>query len=462
MIPITLITGFLGSGKTAILRSILEDDRFGEIAAILTNKHAPVLDYYVLSPASGQRIEALSDCDSDTLHVKVRQCIFDILLSEEGRRGDFKRILVEVAGTAEPSRLIHMLSTDARVRKSAYLADIITVIDGINGRNTLNNYPVAIKQACFANRMIVTKSDLVSSQRASRGYKSIVSSLHQFNPKAPILRWPDETLDLATLFSDVAFDAARLPTLARHWFLEGGMSEKEIKATERGRIQKPEDRITSHWLTMEDSIDPASLGLFVELIKSHRSGDLLRIKGILHVLGGDQKAISFQAEQDVVHDTTIIASSSCSDRWSRIMMETKDVSTESVEDLLNILRLRPDEAQSEDFRTEARRIATINEIADGLVFNDDGVMPIIVQNDETREVLTLTWLDRESVVKVMATQRFGSNYQLTDFGRGSDGGTAILLVRVLDADRSEQSIGSSASFETRQSLRSREMVPQIS
>jgi G3E family GTPase len=446
MIPITVITGFLGGGKTKVLRAVLDDPRYSRAAAILADSHQMALDYYLMPGHPTQRIEAIGNCCAENLHDNVRQAIFDIMVSQAGQTGAFDRILIEAPGTLDPAPLIHTLATDTLLRKRAYLADIICVVDGINGRNTFNTYPVAIKQACFANRIIVTKNDLMTGKQGLGDLTSLVSTLHQYNPKSPIVRWPDKTLDVAALLPDIEFDANKLPILMRHWFQEAGRSPADAAVTERGRAERPEERIVNHWLTMEDPIDSAALDLFMGLINSHRSSDVLRVKGILRVLNDDGRALCVQAEQNVVHAAAPTGSRFQGDGWSRIFVTTCNVSQDSINDLLNILRMQLDDDQCLQFKAEARRIGQINEIADRLAFNDEGLVPVILQDDESKDVLTLTWLDREAIVKALATGRLGSNYQLADFGSGPDGGTVILRVTALDKNPADPSHDTSDTY----------------
>lgn len=446
MIPITVITGFLGSGKSTILRAILDDPRFRRTAAILADTQPTAIDYYSMPGHPEQRIEALSGCSAERLHEDVGRAVFDILLPYRDQRRAFDRILIELDGTVDPSHLANTLATNTHLRKYAYLAGIVAVVDGINGIKTFDSYPVAIRQVSSANRIVITKSDLLGDAGSFRSFKSLVATSRQYSPRVPIARWPDPALDLATLFSLTSYDAEKPAIPARPPRRESGVFRSTCETHESDNEVRPDsDCIESHWLTVDEPIDPSALDLFIGFMRVYRGAEVLRVKGIVRLSNDPGRVWSLQAAQSVVHDLAHIESRLAGDRRSKILVTTRNITNDSIESLLTMLRLRPDEIQSEAMLSEARRIEKINAITDKIAFDDRGLVATILQREDTREVITLTWLDREAFVRIMMTGRFDANFQIADCGIASKGETVLFLV---NEDREPADKPSTSSLQT--------------
>lgn len=154
-IPLHVITGFLGSGKTTVLTRLLQQ---GERLGVLVNEvgelgleDALQLDEDVLLLAGG--------CVCCALREDLRATVASVL-----DRG-VERIVLETTGLADPAPLLHTFATDAYLAAHLELVGVICVIDALRAEDLLAEHPEAQRQLDFADRVVVTKTDQADPQR---------------------------------------------------------------------------------------------------------------------------------------------------------------------------------------------------------------------------------------------------------------------------------------------------------
>ncbi|MES1266010.1 MAG: GTP-binding protein, partial [Variovorax sp.] len=163
-IPVLLVTGFLGSGKTTLVNRLLKTQAFAR-AAVVINEYGKVSIDHVLVSAPRYRMRVIdSGCLCGHVHEEVASSLLD-LHSKRLRNPDldFDFVLVEMSGLADPVPVIQILLTDKFVTELFELRTVITVADGIHGAGHLAQHPESIKQTAVADTIVISKSDIADA-----------------------------------------------------------------------------------------------------------------------------------------------------------------------------------------------------------------------------------------------------------------------------------------------------------
>jgi G3E family GTPase len=175
--PITLITGFLGSGKTTLLRELLTDPALGETAVLVNELGEIALDHHLLSRIDERTVVLASGCVCCT----IRADLADELRDLEARRArgeipGYERVAIETTGLADPAPILSTLLTDPMVEAQYRIDAIVTTVDAVHGVSQLRGQPEAAKQAAVADRLLLTKTDLVEPQQVAELRRRLTQS----------------------------------------------------------------------------------------------------------------------------------------------------------------------------------------------------------------------------------------------------------------------------------------------
>lgn len=164
-LPVSVLTGFLGAGKTSLLNTLVKDPLLAN-AAVVINEFGDVgLDHLLVEAAEGSIFEMTSGC----LCCTIRGDLVDTLHGLLQRRATaeikaFDRIIIETTGLADPAPVLHTLMSDPELVQALRLEGVITVVDGVNGDATLDAHVEAVKQVAVADRIVLSKLDLLSGR----------------------------------------------------------------------------------------------------------------------------------------------------------------------------------------------------------------------------------------------------------------------------------------------------------
>src|ERR1700733_13683838 len=133
MIPVSIVTGFLGSGKTTLIGRILRDPAFARTAVIVNEFGEIGLDHELIASSDETLLALTTGC----LCCAVRSDLVETLLDLHARRdaGEivFDRVLIETSGLADPAPILHALMTDVDVARCYRLDTVLTVADALHG-----------------------------------------------------------------------------------------------------------------------------------------------------------------------------------------------------------------------------------------------------------------------------------------------------------------------------------------
>ena len=164
-IPVTVLTGFLGSGKTTLLNKLLRRPELADTAVIINEFGEIGLDHLLVEKSDDEGMVTLnSGCLCCTVRGDLVRTMSELFLKRSrGEVSQFKRMVVETTGLADPAPILHTLMTDPLLASRYRLDGVVTTVDAVNGGSTLDNHEEAIKQAAVADRILLTKVDIADA-----------------------------------------------------------------------------------------------------------------------------------------------------------------------------------------------------------------------------------------------------------------------------------------------------------
>jgi G3E family GTPase len=200
-IPVTVLTGFLGSGKTTLVNRILSEQH-GRRIAVIENEFGEVgVDHELVIGAEEEIFETSNGCICCT----VRGDLIRILAQLRKRRERFDAILIETTGLADPGPVAQTFFIDEELREHYLLDAIITLVDARHIEQQLKSSPVALEQIGFADLLLLNKTDLVPAAVLSQ----LERRLHAINGTATIVRTHNADVALERVLNVGAFDLER-------------------------------------------------------------------------------------------------------------------------------------------------------------------------------------------------------------------------------------------------------------
>src|SRR2546423_9902020 len=185
LIPVTLLTGFLGSGKTTVLNYVLRQPEMAATAVIVNEFGEIGLDHLLVEQSSEDVVLLNSGCLCCTVRGDIVDTLTNLFVDRvKGKVPWFTRVAIETTGLADPAPILHTLMTDPIVAARYMLDGVVTTVDAVNGAGTLDKQPEAVNQAAVADRVLLTKTDL-AEPAARRGVEGPPAPPHPSVPGLP-------------------------------------------------------------------------------------------------------------------------------------------------------------------------------------------------------------------------------------------------------------------------------------
>ena len=183
LIPVSIITGFLGSGKTTLLNRLLKRPEMNRVAVVVNELGEIGIDNDLVEVSSEQMMLLNNGCLCCVLRGDLQETLRDLFIKRRnGEIIDFDRVVIETTGLADPAPVMQTLITDSLLLEQYRLDCVVTLVDAVNAPGQLVQFTEPVKQVALADRLVVTKSDLVTEKQLT----ALTSRLREINPKAPV------------------------------------------------------------------------------------------------------------------------------------------------------------------------------------------------------------------------------------------------------------------------------------
>lgn len=268
-IPATVLSGFLGAGKTTFLNYILQEQNDLKVAVIINEIGSVNIDKRLIQTASDSMIEMTNGCVCCTVRTDLFQAIVDLL-----KRDSFDYLVIEPTGLADPGPIIQTLMGVPELTHYVKLDSVITLVDALHFFEQCKASPITELQVEMADFILLNKTDLASPEQVQRVHQKI----KELNPHATIHPTTHGKVDLSHIWDAHAFNPARVESL----FLERASQEILSDKSKHGAIS------SASWIFDK----PFKLERFEDLLRDlSETHPILRAKGFLNIHEHEKRAL---------------------------------------------------------------------------------------------------------------------------------------------------------------------------
>lgn len=289
-IPVTLLTGFLGSGKTTLINHLLAENP-NEKIIIIENEFGPInVDSHLLNVTTDIKIvEMTNGCICCTVQGELTNALYQLHAQRIAGELLFDRLIIETTGLADPAPIIQLFFIDDLIGQSFQLDAIITLVDAQHILQHLDAHRVTLSQIGFADRIIVTKTDCVSNSEKLK----VINRINNINHKATIIEAVNGQIPKSQWIDIHAFDLTDDLNINRGFFVinpaKKFMADFTVLPRQK-QTQSWDDDICSY-LFEAGELDIKKIGSFMENLVEQYGNDMLRYKGVLAIKNNPQRLI---------------------------------------------------------------------------------------------------------------------------------------------------------------------------
>ncbi|MDE1994669.1 MAG: GTP-binding protein [Rhizobiaceae bacterium] len=367
-VPVSILTGFLGAGKSTLLNRILKDPEMRD-AAVIINEFGDVGIDHLLVESSGDAIIELSDgCLCCTVRGELVDTLANLMdAMQTGRIRPLKRVVIETTGLADPAPVMQSIMGNPIIATNFDLDGVITVVDAVNGLQTLNNHEEARKQVAVADRLIISKTGIAGAAPAG----ALESRLRALNPRAQLLNADsDEAARAAILVNGLYDPSSKIADVGRwlrdelsadddhdhhhhdehdHHRHDGHHHHSHAHHHGHGHrhqhahdVNRHDESIRSFSIVETQPIDPMALEMFIDLLRSAHGEKLLRMKAIVAMSDRPERPVVLHGVQNIFHPPVRLpAWPNPDDRRTRMVIITKDLTEDFVKGLFDAFLSKP-------------------------------------------------------------------------------------------------------------------------
>ena len=305
-LPIAVLTGFLGSGKTTFLRRVLASPAMGDTAVVINEFGEVGLDHLLVAASPDDVVQLPNGC----LCCAVRQDLVRTLHGLLTRRAEaalppFRRVAVETSGLAEPAPILYTLAADPYLERALRFDTVLTVVDALAGSSTLERYAEATAQAVVADRLLISKTDLAPAPEA------LLAGLAALNPSAEIVLAAGLVEPASALFRETGSEPRR--PVRRLW---------SAAVHSHG--------ISTVAIELRQAMTRLDFARALGGLARERGEDLLRVKGIVGFADVPSRPAAIHAVQHTLYPPEWFSEWPDADHRSRLVFITRDIAPDEI------------------------------------------------------------------------------------------------------------------------------------
>jgi len=313
-IPLVVLTGYLGAGKTTHLNRWLKSPDAAD-TLVIVNEYGDVgLDHLLIEDAPGDVVLLAAGCLCCTVRGDLVATLEDLLRRRDnGRIRFFRRVILETTGLADPLPILHAVLQHPYLSKRFTVASVTTLVDAVNGADTLARHEEARRQVMLADRLLLTKIDIAAPETMA----GVRRHLESLNPAVSA-----NLIEAATLSATMLFEPLFSPSdETREQWLRDIPASSHVEAGD----------ILTFSLAADGAISPDALIVFQEAMRLMHGPRILRLKGLLRLTDDSERPAAIHQVQSVTSPALRLARWPSRDRRSRLVVISQGLSREAVE-----------------------------------------------------------------------------------------------------------------------------------
>jgi G3E family GTPase len=310
MIPVSVVTGFLGSGKTTLIGRVLRDPRFGRTAVIVSEFGEVALDHDLIASSDDSVLTLNTGCLCCAVQTDLVRTLMALFERRAAGLVAYDRVLIETSGLSDPAPVLQGMMLDRGVSATHQLPYVVTLVDTIHAETTLREHVQARHQVALADRILISKTDLRAAS------KRLTAELDALNPNGPRMT----TMEAAP---DDLFGAGSCAVLeGRLNHIPGGRGHAGIESTV---------------IVRERPVPALALTMLLEAVVEHCGGRLLRLKGLVAIEEMPGQPAVVHGVRHVISPPEFLDRWPSSDERTRIVLITAGVPRYFVARLLDAI-----------------------------------------------------------------------------------------------------------------------------
>lgn len=304
-LPVALLSGFLGSGKTTLVNALLRDARLAGTAVAVNEFGEVPLDRDLIDHGADKTVVMANGCLCCNLSGDIESAVMRLFSRrEDGAVPRFRRLIIEPSGLADPAPIAQAILRNPVISRGMRLEAIVTTVDAVFVEAQLARHAEAGKQVALADCLVLTKTDLAAADAGER----LRSGLRDRNPAAPIVVARHGVVDAASLFPSGFFDADQPASPARRSVLLADSVDPDHLA-----------RYAVVSLFADRPLAWRAFDAWLRRLRIGHADDLLRVKGMLDIDGVDGPVV-IQGVHHVVNAPVELTAWPDGERRSRLVL----------------------------------------------------------------------------------------------------------------------------------------------
>jgi G3E family GTPase len=362
-IPVTLVTGFLGSGKTTLINAALRSKELAKTVVVVNEFGEVGLDHQLFASSSDAVVVLENGCLCCTIRSDLVGTLNSLYHARQaGEVPAFDNVVIETSGLAEPGPVLQAFLSEPTLDGLYRVASVLTLVDAVNWAGTSEAHDESVRQVALADQIRITKLDMVTGDRQNSSTR-IRLELRRINPSARIDEVDWSPAAIAKLLSSSGFDATDPESDPRPWLdvqahqnaahHHDGCGDDHHEHDHNGHPHRPhlEGRgIESFVLTRETPLTRDEAQFLLDGIGQNLGTGLLRVKGLVNIAEEPGRPAVIQGAQHLLHTMTWLDRWPDGDHRSRIIFITQGIPRDSLKDIIELL----DRVSSRTFKARAR------------------------------------------------------------------------------------------------------------
>lgn len=315
--PLTVVTGFLGSGKTTILREFLRRPGFQNTAVIINEFGEIGIDHDLIESSREDLVALSTGCLCCAMQGDLANTVQRLMaVTASGDAPRFDRILLETSGMADPTPVLQTAIVDPYLAETVDIANVVVTVDGLNGPAVMAAHDEARRQVALGDRVLITKSDLDAGAAEAAAH-----AVRAYRPDVALGKSVNGNVDPTLLFG---------PVNRRTWWPEA--------VDEPDRHHHAHDAaVATVSLRVEAPIHAVALTLFLQALAENCGPDLLRVKGIVAIRESPETPAVVHGVQHVFHPIEWLDRWPSADRSSRLVLIGRRLDVDWLHTMLQVI-----------------------------------------------------------------------------------------------------------------------------
>jgi G3E family GTPase len=368
-IPVTLVTGFLGSGKTTLINAALRSPELAKTVVVVNEFGEVGLDHKLFARSSDSVVVLENGCLCCTVRSDLVGTLNSLFHSRHaGEIPFFDNVVIETSGLAEPAPVLQAFLSEPTLDGLYRVASVLTLVDAVNWRGTTEEHDESVRQVALADKIRITKLDLAEGDRGE-AEADIRRELRRINPSAEIEVVDWTSASVAKLLTSRGFDASDPKADPRPWLgVEAHLANAHSNADTCDHDHNDHDHshhhhdVHSHFdhlsdkgiesfvLTREAPLSRDELQFLLDGIAQNLGSGLLRVKGLVNIAEEPGRPAVIQGAQHLLHTMTWLDQWPDGDHRTQVVFITQGIPRANLRDVIDLL----DRVSSRTFKARAK------------------------------------------------------------------------------------------------------------